>query len=125
MNSTLRWLGTVGVFVAAVLLTTLACVPAWDGLVNGTLYYCTDGGSMDFILGPDAHGWVHEPESVPKVVQRTMSERDEIKIGWSNNRLRQLWRAFLGSSLLVSAVLAVTFWRVTGRATSAQMHSHV
>ena len=97
-------------FFMSMLLLLFLCVPAWDALVNGKLYYCTDGGTMDFILGPFGGGWVHHPESVPHVVPRSMEQPDEIKTGWSITRLWCLWGAFVGSSVLVSALFAVGLW---------------
>jgi hypothetical protein len=93
----------------SLLLMAFVCVWAWDAFVNGKLYYCTDGGTMDFIFVGD---WVHHPESVVDVAPRSMSEPDEIKIGWSVTGLRCLWSAFVGGSVLLSALFAGAIWRV-------------
>jgi hypothetical protein len=97
----------------SMLLMLLLCIPDWDALVNGKLYYCTDGGTMDFILGPFGGGWVHYPESVPHVVPRPMDRPDEIKTGWSITGLWSLWGAFVGASVLVSALFAAALWRAS------------
>jgi hypothetical protein len=101
------------VFFVSILLLLFLCVPAWDALVNGKLYYCTDGGTMDFILGPFGGGWVHHPQSVPHVVPRSMDKPDEIKTGWSITGLWCLWGAFVGVSVSLSALFAGALWRVT------------
>ena len=89
------------------------CIWVWDAFVNGKLYFCTDGGSMDFIFGPGP--WVHHPESVAHVVPRAMNQPDEIKNGWSIIHLQILWYTFFAVSVLVSAGLAGAFWRVGSR----------
>jgi len=58
---------------------------AWNAFASGKLYYCADGGTMDFIFVGDR---VHHPESVAQVVPRSMSNPDEIKAGWS---IKGLW----------------------------------
>ena len=105
-----RTTGSVGIFVVSLLVMAIVCVWAWDAFVNGRLYYCTDGGTMDFIFVGD---WVHHPESVAHVVPRSMSEPDEIKAGWSVPGLWCLWCAFVGGSTLVSALLARALWSAT------------
>jgi hypothetical protein len=108
-----RVIGSLGVFLMSMLVLLLLCIPAWDALANGKLYYCTDGGTMDFILGPLGGGWVHQPESVLHVVPRPMDQPDEIKTGWSVAGLWCLWGAFVGGSVLVSALFARALWRVS------------
>ena len=100
-------------FLTSMLLMLFACIPAWDAFVNGRLYHCTDGGTMDFILGPFGGGWVHHPESVPHVVPRPMDGSDEIKSGWSITGLWSLWGGFVGVSVSLSAILAAVFWRAS------------
>jgi hypothetical protein len=110
-GSITRAVGSFGVFFMSMLLLLFLCIPAWDALVNGKLYYCTDGGTMDFICGPFGGGWVHHPESVSHVVPRPMEQPDEIKTGWSITGLWCLWGALVGGSVLVSALFAGAFWR--------------
>lgn len=105
-----RALVSFGVFVISLLIMGLVCTGAWDGFVNGKLYYCTDGGTMDFIFFGD---WVHGPESVSQVVPRPMEQPDEIKTGWSITGLWCLWSAFVFASVLVSSLFAWLFWRAT------------
>ena len=105
-----RILGSVGVFAMSMLLMAFVCVWAWDAFVNGKLYYCTDGGTMDFIFVGD---WVHHPESVAHVVPRSMSEPDEIKAGWSISGLWCLWGGFVASSVCISTLFAAGLWRAT------------
>jgi hypothetical protein len=84
------------------------CVWAWDAFVNGKLYYCTDGGSLDFVVG--VGDWVHHPESVARVMPRPMNQPDEIKAGWTTTGLWYLWSTFAGGSVLVSALFAGALW---------------
>ena len=44
-----RALVALGVFVVGLLIMGAVCTGAWDAFVNGKLYYCTDGGTLDFI----------------------------------------------------------------------------
>jgi len=97
----------------SMLLMVFVCTWAWDAFVNGKLYYCTDGGTMDFIIGPCAGGWVHHPESVAHVVQRGMQQADEVKTGWSIAGLWCLWGAFVAGSVLLSGLFAGALWRST------------
>jgi hypothetical protein len=92
------------------MLMASVCTWAWDAFVNGKVYYCTDGGTLDFLFVGD---WVHSPESVAQVVPRSMSEPDEIKNGWSNTGLWCLWAAFVAVSVFLSALFALTIWRTT------------
>lgn len=108
-----RCLGSAGVFFTSMLVLLLLCIPLWDALANGKLYYCTDGGTMDFIFGPFGGGWVHHPQSVTHVVPRPMDQPDEIKTGWSVTGLWCLWGAFVGGSVLASASFGAALWRAS------------
>src|SRR5437667_7669776 len=103
-------LGSIGLFAMSLLLMAFVCVWAWDAFVNGKIYYCTDGGTLDFVFVGD---WVHQPQSVAHVAPRSMSEPDEIKNGWSLIGLWCLWSAFVAGSVLISALLGGLFWRAT------------
>jgi hypothetical protein len=98
---------------AAKLLISLAamavvCTVAWDAFVNGQLYDCTDGGSLDFWFMGD---WVHHAVPVAHVVAgRPMSEPDTIKAGWSLSGLWCLWGGFAAVSVGVSFVFASFSW---------------
>ncbi len=107
---TARALGGVGVFAMSMLLMAFACIWAWDAFVNGKLYYCTDGGTIDFIFVGD---WVHHPESVSQIVPRSMSQPDEIKAGWTITGLWCLWCAFVAGSVFVSMLFAGALWRAS------------
>ena len=109
-NMFARTLGALGVFVMSLLLTVIVATWAWDAFVNGKLYYCTDGGDLDFLF---VGQWVHNPESVAHVVPRSMSEPDEIKSGWSITALWCLWSTFVAGSVLVCAAFAATLWSAT------------
>jgi hypothetical protein len=105
-----RLLGSGGVFAMSLLLMAFVCIWGWDAFVNGKLYFCTDGGSMDFMFGGR---WVHHPVSVTHVVPRPMDQPDEIKAGWSITGLWWLWRAFAATAVLLSALFAGAFWRAS------------
>jgi hypothetical protein len=109
-GSVARALGSLGVFALSLVLMAFVCTQAWDAFVNGKVYYCTDGGTLDFIFVGD---WVHHPESVAHVVPRAMSEPDEIKNGWSIPGLWCLWAAFVAVSVFLSALFALMLWRTT------------
>jgi hypothetical protein len=101
----------------SLLLMAFVCTWAWDAFVNGKVYYCTDGGTLDFIFVGD---WVHHPESVAHVAPRSMSEPDEIKDGWSITGLWYLWAAFVAISVFLSALFARLLWLATSPNKSLQ-----
>ena len=104
-----RVIGSLVAFAVSSLIMLVVCTWAWDEFVNGKLYYCTDGGSMDFICG--GGGWVDHPVSVAKVVPHRMEEPDEIKQGWSSSGLTRLWYSFALGSVLLSALVAGVVWK--------------
>jgi hypothetical protein len=104
----LRILFSLGKLIVALALMAVVCTLAWDGLVNGKLYDCTDGGSLDFWFVGD---WVHHPITVQHVVTgRSTNEPDTIQAGWSVGRLRLLWWSFVAVSLIVSFACACISW---------------
>ena len=94
----------------SVLLMAFVCTWAWDAFINGKLYFCTDGGTLDFWCVGD---WVHHPVSVAHVVPRPMGEPDEMKTGWTLTRLWCLWGGFVFFSAVVSLVFARMLWLAT------------
>jgi hypothetical protein len=102
-----RLLASVVVFSVMLMLMIFFCTWGWDAFVNGKVYYCTDGGTLDFWFVGD---WVHHPESVAHVVPRSMSEPDEIKAGWSLAGLWILWAGFIAVSVCISGVAARIIW---------------
>ena len=115
-NSNAKLFGSIAVFAFCFVVMMVICVWAWDAYVNGKIYYCTDGGTMDFICVGD---WVHHPESVPQIVPRGMSEPDEILNGWSVAGLWCLWLSFVGVSILLSALMSAWFWKTMAPAKSS------
>ena len=101
----------------SLLLMAFVCTWAWDAFVNGKVYYCTDGGTLDFLFVGD---WVHHPAAVAHVFPRSMSEPDEIKHGWSITGLWCLWAAFVVVSIFVSAFFARILWITTSPDNSLQ-----
>jgi hypothetical protein len=105
-----RAVGSFGVFVIGLMMMSVVCTWSWDAFVSAKLYYCTDGGMLDFWCAGD---WVHHPVPVMHVVPRSMSEPDEIKEGWSITALWFLWSAFVLISALISALFARFLWIAT------------
>lgn len=102
-----RGFGSVAAFVVGLALMAFVSIWLWDGLINGRVYYCTDGSTMDFLFVGD---WVHNPESAARVVPRSMSEPDEIRKGWSITGLWCLWTSFVILSTFVAAWFARIAW---------------
>jgi len=95
-------------FVIVMVVMTTICTWAWDAFINGKVYDCTDGGSLDYLFVGD---WVHHPVTVQHVVGgRPMSEPDTIRQGWTISRLWYLWFSFVGTSLVVSVLAASHQW---------------
>ena len=99
-------------FAIVMFLMTIVCTILWEILASD-LYDCTDPGLPGF-LNPG--NWVHVVGSQPvmtvhKIVHnRSMSEPDTIKKGWSVISLFCLWLEFFVTSLLVSIKLARKKW---------------
>src|SRR5262245_40544881 len=103
-----RMLLSIVVFIASLVAMAAICTVTWDSYLNGKVYDCTDGGSLDFWF--PGH-WVHHPVTVTHVAHgRSMSEPDMIKLGWSMRRLWFVWCSFVGISLAVSFGLAQLPW---------------
>lgn len=80
----------------------------WEHFVNGLLYNCTDGTRFDFFFPGD---WVHNPVLAEEIVtNRTMSEPDLIKSGWTVTRLWLLWCAFAAGSVSIGFAAASLKW---------------
>ena len=109
------------VFIGSLLAMIIASTMDWDAFINGKLYYCTDGGTLDFLFVGD---WVHHPESVANIVPRSMSDPDEIKAGWSIADLWFLWISFVAISLLASALFARMLWCSTKAKISYEERHH-
>ena len=98
-------------FIITFFVMTIVCTIAWELFVDNHLYNCTDGGFLDYLSPGD---WIHDWEGhpikvVPKVVlDRDMNNPDTIQDGWTIGRLWYLWDAFFGTSVVISAVVALT-----------------
>jgi hypothetical protein len=109
----LRVLAFIAKFSVVMLVMTVACTFAWDDLLNGKVYSCTDGGAMDYLC---ADGWVHAHNGypvveVPKIIPpHDMSAPDTILRGWSVAGLWGVWISFFTLSLAVSAWFAWVPW---------------
>ena len=113
MKTTVRIIAFVAKFIFIMLAATVVCIYAWDAFLNGKVYSCTDGGTMDYMFPGN---WVHPHDGhavavVPKIPSaREMSDPDTIKQGWSIRGLWCVWLSFLGTSLVVSFLLASVSW---------------
>ena len=110
-------------------LMTIICTWAWDTFLNGKVYYCTDGGTLDYLFVGD--GWVHAHDGhpivvVPKIVPTAdMSAPDTIKQGWSVAGLWCVWISFFTVSLVVSVLFAWISWIKTLERFAERHHGHV
>jgi hypothetical protein len=99
-------------FTFLMIVTTVICTIAWEGLLAGKVYSCTDGPTGYLTPGD----WVHAHDGlpvavVPKIIPpHDMSEPDTIKQGWSVAGLWCIWISFFIVSLVVSLVLARLPW---------------
>jgi hypothetical protein len=95
---------SIGLFVASLIVTTIASAWCWEAFINNKLYNCTDSVPLDY-LQPGQ--WVHQPIPVPQIViGSSMSEPDTIKLGWSVLGLWLLWLSFVFASFVVSFLIA-------------------
>lgn len=103
-------------FVAALGVLIIACTVIWESRINGHLYVCTDPGFLDFL---DPGDWVHKNYvEVDRFDHpRSMSEPDAVLKGWSKERLWFLWYGFVGLSVAISFVVAITPWTRKSTAT--------
>ena len=78
---------------------------AWQHLVNGLLYHCTDPVFAGFIF---PGSWVHNPVEVRRVGWMPGSGADTIKLGWTPGDLWVLWGVFVvvSQSITLSIVIA-------------------
>jgi hypothetical protein len=107
----MRLIVKVVAFLALMLGCTILCAVIWQRFVTDTLYDCTDSlGGPDYLLS--SRHWVHDPVAVQHVVgNRSMSEPDTIKVGWSIAGLICLRWALVGASIVVSFLLTRLLWR--------------
>jgi hypothetical protein len=102
----------VAKFALVLAAMAVVCTISWQ-LVGERLYDCTDDGFLGFWRpGNWVHSWPQHPVAVvPQVVHdRSMSEPDTIKEGWTVARLWGLWSVFVGVSLVVSLFGAWIPW---------------
>jgi hypothetical protein len=103
-----RWmLVSAAVFIGLFFAMQLVCESVWDKRINHRLYNCTDEVGLGYLF--PGH-WVHRPVAVDHVIiANSMSEPDTIKKGWSMLGLWCLWVSFLGGSVIISALPALSF----------------
>jgi hypothetical protein len=88
-------------FVIAMIALSFVFAMVWQGLVANRLYDCTDAFGFDYL---QPGNWVHHPIPAKVIVaNRSMSEPDTIKEGWSMKRLWILW----GTSVVISLAIGV------------------
>ena len=102
-------------FVFAMIVMTIVCTLAWEALLDGKVYNCTDGPACYLTPGDWVHSWEGHPVKVVQhvVPSGDMSESDTIKAGWSVVGLWCVWILFFGVSLLVSFLFARAPWIAT------------
>jgi hypothetical protein len=116
-------------FVAMMIIMTIICTWAWDAFLNGKVYSCTDGGTLDYLFV--GNGWVHVHDGhpivvLPKIVPpHDMSDPDTIKQGWSVAGLWCVWILFFSTSLAVSVLLAWVPWNKTLDRLAERRHAHI
>jgi hypothetical protein len=80
----------------------------WQQVVTGVLYDCTDSSGIDFLNPGD---WVHHAVAVANITSgRPMGEPDQIKQGWTSERLLILWFAFVSASAVFGAGATLAPW---------------
>jgi hypothetical protein len=109
MRSTAKFAASFMTFVIALLLTNVAAATIWEKVVSQKLYDCTDSVGFDYVL---PGRWVHAPVAVvPQVVHnRSMSEPDTIREGWTVRKLWALWWSLVAGSVIISLLLASWPW---------------
>lgn len=94
-----------------VALLAIPCSIAWEALFPGKIYYCTDNVLLDYLTPGDwIHGELEYVDDVPAATDRTMSDPDVLKRGWTVQRLWMAWTTMFGLSLAVGLVLAKFHW---------------
>jgi hypothetical protein len=94
---------------------TIICTIVWQDFVTEYLYDNTDENMMGFLEPFSGDFWIGEGGFQVVAVQhvvhgRSMSDPDEIKVGWSIPKLRCLWSSFVAVALVISIVLARVRW---------------
>lgn len=109
----MRWtVKSIAKFLIVLVSMTIVCTIAWQ-FVGERFYDCTDDDILGY-LRPG--GWVHVWDNHPIVAvhqivhNRSMSEPDTIKEGWSVTRLWGLWFSFFAVSFFISLLLARVPW---------------
>jgi hypothetical protein len=107
-----RVIKSIAKFLIVWAAMTIASTIVWE-YVAGDLYDCADGGIPGYWTpGYWVHSWDSHPVvAVPKVVHdRSMSEPDVIKQGWSTAGLLGVWFSFFAVSSALSILLARVRW---------------
>lgn len=96
-------------FLLCIVPLSLGLEVLWETQIGPRVYDCTDDCGFEYLIPGE---WVHgKIATVPRVVHnRSMSEPDTIKQGWTVPRLWMLWLACFGGSVALSLALARTHW---------------
>jgi hypothetical protein len=98
-------------FVLSLVVMTIVCTLVWQETVAEWLYDCTDDNMLGFFRPGDWVHFYHGVVYVPKVVHdRSMSDPDVMKTGWSMTGLWCLWLMFVLASSVASVLLARMHW---------------
>ena len=121
-----RFIAGVIKFVFAMIVMTIVCTWAWEALLDGKVYNCTDGPACYLTPGDWVHSWEGHPVKVVQQVVPSgdMSESDTLKAGWSVAGLWCIWILFFGASLLVSIMFARVPWIATLERLGETRHEH-
>lgn len=85
--------------VIAALAVTVVTTAAWQWLVAGVLYECTDGGVVDFLYP----GFVHGTDGA-------LLYGDTVRRGWTLAGIWRLWWFSVVASVALSILLACVPW---------------
>jgi hypothetical protein len=97
--------------VATFTVLTIAMTIVWDLALPGRIYYCTDHVGMDYLNpGSWVHGDAELVEDVAAASSRSLSGPDIMLRGWTPRRLWLIWGLMVGSSIVVSCLLAGSRW---------------
>jgi hypothetical protein len=111
----IRIFKSVAKFAIVMSVMTVVCTIVWQNVVTEYLYDNTDDNIMGFVSPIWGDFWIGEGGFPVVAVQhvvhgRSMSDPDEIKVGWSVPKLFCLWLSFVTASTVISILLARIRW---------------
>jgi hypothetical protein len=102
-------------FVVSIIVMTIICAIFWQDFITEYLYDNTDDNMAGFLEPFYGDFWIGQGGFPVVAVQhvvhgRSMSDPDEIKVGWSIPKLLCLWSSFVVVALAISIMLARVPW---------------